>query len=254
MRKVFVIASLTCKEAIRKLFFQMMILLSVALLALSLSLGDFDLTGAKHLFIRDFALGIIYIFGTLMAIVVTAQTVGDEIEQRTYLTLLSKPVSPFHFAIGKFIGVTVLLLLFLGILLLQTRFLMWTEIRKLGLIAQSSESTTFWLLGAGQCLRISVIVAITLFFASYSTSYVFSIVVSTMLVMFGQIRFLMVQLAESASESVSTSLSKALLWCIPDLQRIGDVATFGWDAVFYALLTMFMFVMLSCWSFSRRTL
>ncbi len=253
MSKIFVIAGLTCREAIRKLFFQIMLLVSLAMLALSLSLSDFDLSGAKDIFIQSFGFGIIYIFGTLMAVVVTAQTIGDEIEQRTYLTLLSKPVSPFHFVFGKFLGIAVLMLFFVLLLLIQTRFLMWMESAKLIKAgATTADFSDFWSVGFGQCIRIMTIVSITMFFASYSTSYVFTIVASVLFVSLGQIRSLMAQLAQEG-ENATAILSRYLLWLVPDLQRISDVPKLGYESVLYGMLTIIMFILLSCWSFSKRT-
>lgn len=61
-------------------------------------------------FIKDYAVGILTLVGVLVAIISVAQMLPAELESRTVLTILSKPVHRWEFLIGKFAGICVLLL------------------------------------------------------------------------------------------------------------------------------------------------
>lgn len=54
---------------------------------------------------KESALTGIMIVSTLLAVWTASQSIADELEGRTALTLLSKPISRRHFVIGKFLGV-----------------------------------------------------------------------------------------------------------------------------------------------------
>ena len=99
-----IIARATCKEALRQPVFA--VLLSVGLLTLLFntyvpffSLGD----DVKMLEICGLAT--ILISGMLLAIWTSSMSIADEIEGKTAMTLLSKPINRRQFIIGKFVGI-----------------------------------------------------------------------------------------------------------------------------------------------------
>jgi ABC-type Na+ efflux pump permease subunit len=68
-------------------------------------------------FMRDFSFGTMSLFGIFLAIIATAQSVANDIEQKTILTILAKPMGRWEYLLGKGIGigfVTFLALLILG--------------------------------------------------------------------------------------------------------------------------------------------
>jgi ABC-2 type transport system permease protein len=72
-------------------------------------------------FIKDTGLGAVSIFGSIIAIVATAQLLPAELENRTIYTILAKPVHRSEFLLGKFAGVV--LLLTISVALMGTLFL-----------------------------------------------------------------------------------------------------------------------------------
>lgn len=60
-------------------------------------------------FIKDFAVGILTLVGVLVAIIGVAQMLPAELESRTVLTILTKPVQRWEFLLGKFFGLCFLL-------------------------------------------------------------------------------------------------------------------------------------------------
>ncbi|HTB63264.1 MAG TPA: ABC transporter permease, partial [Opitutales bacterium] len=128
-RQIGQIARLTFLEAVRQRFFNFLVLLSVALIGCASFIRQFDFSGDNELrFIADFGLGGIMLFGSILAIVATAQLFFGEIENRTALTMLAKPVRRWSFITGKLFGVSLLLLVFVVILTgLLAAYLWWRE-------------------------------------------------------------------------------------------------------------------------------
>src|SRR5690606_21066284 len=77
----------------------------------------FDFATSELKFINDFGNGVLVLFGSILAIVVSAQIFFSEIENRTALTLLAKPVSRTSFILGKFCGLALVQLIFVIVMI-----------------------------------------------------------------------------------------------------------------------------------------
>jgi ABC-type transport system involved in multi-copper enzyme maturation permease subunit len=103
------IAGNTFLEAVRQRLFLFLALLAVALVGGAQFFHDFHFGpnfGAPELkFTFDFGMGALVFFGSALAVAATAQLFFSEIENRTALTLLAKPVWRAEFVFGKFLGV-----------------------------------------------------------------------------------------------------------------------------------------------------
>ncbi len=89
-----------------------LVLLVVATLGLIFSnlLAGFTMEDDQRMMI-DLGLSTVFICGTLLAAFIATNVLNREIENRTALTVISKPVSRPLFVIGKFLGVAAALLL-----------------------------------------------------------------------------------------------------------------------------------------------
>ena len=104
MRNVFLISANTLRETLRQ---KLMILVALVALALVLSskyLLSLDLGHEQLRFVFDFGSGALGFFGSIIAVVATCQIFHSELENKTVITLLSKPVGYAQFAAGKFLG------------------------------------------------------------------------------------------------------------------------------------------------------
>lgn len=110
-----VIATTTFHEAIRRRWMSGLLGFGVVMLALSTFFMQLQ-QGEEEKFLRDFGMGFIVIITLLMAIFLGVALVPPEIERRTIFTILSKPVDRLEFLIGKFLGLSITLLLNLAIL------------------------------------------------------------------------------------------------------------------------------------------
>lgn len=108
-QQTFAIIRNTFLESIRQPI--MLVVLMVATIALILSnpLSAFTMANDQRMFI-DLGLATVFLCGALLAAFIATNVLGREIENRTALTVISKPVSRPLFVIGKYVGVAAALL------------------------------------------------------------------------------------------------------------------------------------------------
>jgi hypothetical protein len=103
------------REGVRQPMFWLITALAFVLLFVSVFIPYFTF-GEDHLMIKDIGYDTIMLaaalFGTLMA----GLSVSEEIEGRTAVTLMSKPVSRRQFLLGKFLGIVLASLVMYGLL------------------------------------------------------------------------------------------------------------------------------------------
>ena len=112
LARIYWIARNTLLEAVRQRLFVIVILLTLVLVGGAVFLREFNFGSSELKFIADFGFGALTFFGSILAIVASAQLFFSEIENRTALTILAKPVFRAEFVLGKFFGVFVVLLVF----------------------------------------------------------------------------------------------------------------------------------------------
>jgi len=120
--KVAAIAHTTAKEAWAQPLFWVALALGAVLLLVFPFIPYYTL-GEDVKMIKDSGLALITVLSIILAVWTASVSVADEIEGRTALTLLSKPVGRRQFILGKFLGVlapTASMFVMLGALFLAT--------------------------------------------------------------------------------------------------------------------------------------
>jgi ABC-type transport system involved in multi-copper enzyme maturation permease subunit len=102
--KSLTIALATAKEAIRQPAFFVMAAFAGGLLLVTIWVSYFTF-GEDIKMYKDTGLTTISFFCMLLALLTASSTVADEIEGKTAITLLSKPINRRQFIIGKFVGI-----------------------------------------------------------------------------------------------------------------------------------------------------
>lgn len=102
--KAGIIARATAKEALRQPVFAVLMSLSLMMLVLNTFVPFFSL-GDDVKMLEICGLATILISGMLMAIWTSSMSIADEIEGKTAMTLLSKPINRRQFILGKFLGI-----------------------------------------------------------------------------------------------------------------------------------------------------
>src|SRR4051812_3814411 len=114
--KSLTIAIATAKEAIRQPAFFVLAFIAGASLICSIFVAYFTF-GEDIKMYKDTGLTTISFAGLLLALLTASSTVAEEIEGKTAITLLSKPINRRQFIVGKFLGIemgVLALFLFLG--------------------------------------------------------------------------------------------------------------------------------------------
>jgi ABC-type transport system involved in multi-copper enzyme maturation permease subunit len=110
MQKIIAIALNTFRESIRDRIFYSLLAFAILMLGFSMILGNLTI-GDDLKIVKDFGLGAISIFGTLIAIFVGIGLVYKEMEKRTIYVILSKPIARWQFLVGKYGGLSLTLMI-----------------------------------------------------------------------------------------------------------------------------------------------
>jgi ABC-type transport system involved in multi-copper enzyme maturation permease subunit len=121
-RRVAAVASATTKEAIGQPIFAVALIVGATLL-LAFIVIPYNTFGEDVKMLKDSGLTLVKVLALLVVTWTASISVADEIEGRTALTVLSKPLTRRQFVIGKFAGlvlVALLVFLILGSVLMAT--------------------------------------------------------------------------------------------------------------------------------------
>jgi ABC-type transport system involved in multi-copper enzyme maturation permease subunit len=118
--RVMAVATTTAKEAMAQPLYLIVLLLGSTLLLITVFI-PYNTFGEDVKVLKDFNLSFVMILSIFVALWTASVGIAEEIEGRTALTVLSKPVGRPQFLLGKFVGVllpVVLMFLILGTLFL----------------------------------------------------------------------------------------------------------------------------------------
>ena len=236
-RRTLWISRITFLEAVRQRFFAFLLVLGVAMVLSSVSLRVFDFGHGELKFIADFGFGGMFFFGSVLAVVMTAQLFFSEIDNRTALTLLAKPLSRAEFLLGKFFGAWTVLGVFLVVLAGLQGLVLWAREQELVAAAEQAGRipATFSLVGLGQLLllqwlRLGVVIAIVLAISALARTFLFAVVVGALAVVAGQLQWIAQDAFLRPTDSPAYA---AFLWVstrlIPNLQQfnLADALVLG---------------------------
>jgi ABC-type transport system involved in multi-copper enzyme maturation permease subunit len=99
-----IIARATTKEAVRQPVFWLLLALAIVFLAINWALPFFTLGEDLKMF-KDVGLVTILFCSMFLGVWTASTSVSDEIEGRTAMTLLSKPITRRQFIVGKYVGI-----------------------------------------------------------------------------------------------------------------------------------------------------
>lgn len=199
--------------------------------------------------IKGWSLGAMTLFALVMSIVATALLLPRDVEDRTLYTILAKPVPRIDYLIGKLLGVLMLVfvslalmdLLMVGVLQFRTHLVMAEQeqiARGMGWDQEAIDSLRRDVLVCGPnwglqaavlsiFLKAVVMAAIALWISTFSTSTLFTTIVSTMVLFIGHFQADARDFYLSSGEAGQTTLSQwlAMLFSMvmPDFQLFNVV-------------------------------
>jgi ABC-2 type transport system permease protein len=169
--------------------------------------------------------------------VMTAQLFFSEMDNKTALTLLAKPLGRGEFLLGKFAGAWAVLGVFVAVLSGLLGIVLWAREQELLLLAEQAGKVppTFSASGLAQFallqwLRLGVVASIDLAISAVARTFLYAVVVGALAVVAGQLQWIAQDAILKPSESPAY---EAVLWCtsrlLPNLQQfnIGDALVLG---------------------------
>ena len=108
------IARVTYYEALLQPFTLIVFLLCLAAIIIT-AFVPFNTFGDDTEMFRDVALSFVLMFSLVIMVFATGKVVDEEIENRTMLTLMSKPVARWQVVVGKYLGILCLLFVVMAI-------------------------------------------------------------------------------------------------------------------------------------------
>ena len=270
--RIRLIAGTTFLEAVRQKFFNSLLLISVALVGSSTFFQQFDFGAGELKFITDFGFGALFFFGSILSITATAQLFFNEIENRTALTMLAKPVYKLEFLAGKFLGAHLLMLCFTLVITLVLVGILY--LREAAIAAQLGPEALadgplirygdVFLFGFLQWMKFGILAAITLFVASFSNTNLYTIVVSFFILIICQLQYI----ARDAYTGMEAGWERVFVFALglifPNFQlfNVGDQLVFDVEQALpsavvlrmtaYGLIYTVAFILLAQLNFRRR--
>jgi ABC-type transport system involved in multi-copper enzyme maturation permease subunit len=225
VRRTWLIAQNTLLEAARQRLFSFLLFLALALVVGARWLREFNFGAPELKFLADCGLGAIAFFGAALTITATAQLFFSEIENRTALTLLAKPVWRTEFIVGKFLGVTALIAVFCALLTALLAAVLWW--REGELIAELPESFAHGrvvnygmvaLAGGMQWLKFAVLGAFALLVASYAQTQLFTMVSGFFVLVICHLQYLAQDAYERSGSTLGKIASAGIAAVFPNFQ------------------------------------
>jgi len=149
MYRTFVIVRHTFREAVAQPIYSLLIGLGAAILIIFAVLPFFTF-GEDTVMFMSVGLDVILLFVLIATLFATSKSIFDEIEDRTMLTLMSKPVQRWEVLVGKYLGIILSALVAItilgGVLCIAT----WLRIPgDYTITPRSTAETEFLAIGAG---------------------------------------------------------------------------------------------------------
>ncbi|MGE4133249.1 MAG: ABC transporter permease [Bdellovibrionales bacterium] len=159
MRAIWILAFNTYKEVIRDRILYGLVLFALMLIGLSLALGQLSFAEQARIS-ANFGLSAIHLCAVVLAIFVGSTLVYKEIEKKTILTILVRPISRLQFILGKALGLTLIILtMIFGLSLILVMTFAFLEM--------SIDTRLIWVLVGLLCESL-ILLGVTLFFSMFT--------------------------------------------------------------------------------------
>ncbi|MGI2904726.1 ABC transporter permease [Tolypothrix sp. VBCCA 56010] len=209
--RIFVLATNVFREVVRDRILYIIGFYTVILAVAIRLLPEFAASTEDKMFL-DFGLAVMNILGLIVAIFVGTGLVNKEIEKRTVLVLITKPVSHSEFITGKYFGLlTVLAALLTAMTAIYLAFLQF------GNVPHSTASILIAVIFLFLQLALITAVAIAL---GVFTSSLLATALTFAVYLIGNITQDLVKLGRLGNNKSIESLTQGLYLILPDLSRL----------------------------------
>lgn len=207
--KLRAIALNTFKEAVRNKIYYLLIFFGIIFI-LSSRLTSLLTIGDTNKIIKDIGLASINFFSVLVAIFTGINLIYKEIEKKTIYNILSKPISRGNFIIGKFLGLSLTLLITLvsmGLIFFLYLIIFVGEF--------DARILVYFLL---LYLELLIITAISILFSSFSTP-ILSSIFTLCLYLIGHIIWTFNHLKNKITSTIFKIVATFFYYILPNLHK-----------------------------------
>jgi ABC-type transport system involved in multi-copper enzyme maturation permease subunit len=209
--RIWAVASNGFREVIRDRIFYLIAFFSL-LLAFALRLLPEIAVGTHEKIFLDLGLASISLFGAIIAIFVGTNLINKEIEKRTVLVLIPKPLSRSELIVGKHLGLTCVLAVIIAAM--TGIFLLLLTFTKINYSLGNLLISQFYLL-----LELALLTAVALTFGSF-TSSLLATLLSFGTFLMGHVSREMLELGKITKNENIEAISQAIYLILPDLERL----------------------------------
>jgi ABC-type transport system involved in multi-copper enzyme maturation permease subunit len=225
-------------EAVRDRILYLVLVFAVAMIGSSALLVTLSVGGEGRV-VKDLGLACITLFGLFIAVFLGNRLVSREIERRTILILLARPVSRAAFLAGKFLGLALTLAVNVALMSGSLLFLAWVL---------DGHWTPRLLLAVGFAfLELSILTAFSLLFATFSTPTLSAAFTLTLFVI-GRLSQDLMGLAASLGSGSMRAVVAVVYYLLPNLSRfnlsglVSDHRPLQVEPLFFTLLYGVLYV------------
>ncbi|MER3494416.1 MAG: ABC transporter permease [Mastigocladus sp. ERB_26_2] len=253
--RLYVIATNVFREVVRDRILFMIGFYIIILATAIYFLPEFAAATEDKMFL-DFALAAMNLLGLVVAVFVGTGLINKEIEKRTVLVLIAKPISRAELIVGKYMGLLSLLAVLITAMTVIT--LVFLQLGKFPYSIASVLISAFFLF-----LQLSLMTAVAMTLGVFTSSLLATVLTFAVYLM-GNITQDILQLGRLGRKHGIETLTQALYLVLPDLSRL-DVkndAIYGLAAlpnsttlisnVGYGLLYTLMLLVIAILIFSQR--
>ena len=197
-RRIRAVAENTFLEAVRQKVFAVLLIFALVLLGGANYFAEFSFQ-EQFKFLKDLGYATISLTGLLVGLLGAAQLIPAEIERRTILTALCRPLRRWEFVAGKYLGLIFLLGVMLGIMgAVFWAVLRWKEAQLIGMeggeaavvqaIQAEARDPRLWQAFALIAAKLFVVCGIAVFFSTLATSTTFVVAMTLMVYLIGHLQ------------------------------------------------------------------
>jgi len=251
--RIWVIAANVFREVIRDRVLYLAGLFAI-LMAAGIRLLPEIAAGTDKKILLDLGLAAMTLLGVLIAIFVGTGLINKEIEKRTLLVLISKPVSRTEFIIGKHLGLTAVLAVLVG--LMTAIYLGALTLAQVPYTLVNILLAALFLL-----LQLSLITGVAILFGVFTSSLLATLLTFAVWLM-GNFTRDLVNLGVLSKNPAIAQLTRALHTILPDLARLDlkNQAVYAqlpppevlWANAGYGVLYITLILAIATLIFSRR--
>jgi ABC-type transport system involved in multi-copper enzyme maturation permease subunit len=253
--RIFVMASNVFQEVIRDRILYIIGFYTLILAAAIRLIPEFAASTEGKIFL-DFGLVLMSAIALIVAVFVGTGLINKEIEKRTVLVLIAKPISRSEFIAGKYLGLSAVLAVLITIM--TVIYLGFLQVGQIPYAITSILIAVVFLF-----LQISLITAAAIGFGSF-TSSLLAVILTFAVYLMGSISPDLLKLGRLSRNPGIENLTQALYLILPDLSRLDlkNHAVYGLQALpspnalianaGYGLLYSCMLLAIAILIFSRR--